>query len=195
MTVDPEYAAAIAADPDVRNAFAFNERFRPRDDTDYAWVVRHAKDRYAAADAAMKYVDDKAAAIVTYLGSGAGLLTLASAAAAASNQIDPKVAAAVVPSFAAAALSLAFAAIARKPTAVPTMPTAAYAAGHADAAGEPNRSEAALLGGWEIAAAMTTAATTRKAGWVSRSTWSFVAAVGLLILPLAVSIAIRTPPP
>lgn len=182
---------AALADPAVRAAVAFNDTFVPVSGIDYGWAVKHAKEIYATADAAFKQTDDKAAALFNYLGGGAGLVALGSAAGTAVGQLSPYVALAALPAIIAAALSLVFAAIARKPFEFAYPPSTASAARRMKHYADAALAEASLLGTWELATTMVQHSGDRKAAWLSTAVWVMVAAVSLLALPLITAVAIR----
>jgi len=175
---------------EVRNAFEF--KFAPLPDVDYAWVIKHAKEQFAAADSAFKTADEKAVSIMNYLGSGAGLFTIGSIAGLAANQLNPFVALAGIPSLLLAGLSLVFASLARRPYSAAYQPTAMQASERANLydlhGGTAIEAEASLVSTWHQATTLCQDATNRKAGWVSSATWMFVVSVSLLLLPLATAI-------
>lgn len=119
------------ADPYVRDALAFNATFAPDWGIDYQWVVRHAKEQYAAADAAFRQVDEKAGALVGYLGGASGLIAVGAVAGTSGGQIDARLVLTAVPAFAFAVAAVACATIARRPYGFAMPPTAADAAGRA----------------------------------------------------------------
>lgn len=162
--------------------------FTPKKDVDYGWVVAYAKDRHASALATFKGLDDKASAIITVLGSGAGLLTLGSLAGIAAAKVPPVVVLAALPSMLLAVLAVGFAAWARRPTDFydpPSIDAAAELAELHDQAGE-----AAFLRQWHRTLEHNKPVSDRKATHVERATWCMVAAVALLFVPLLVSVAV-----
>ncbi|OWK34987.1 hypothetical protein [Fimbriiglobus ruber] len=195
--VPPVLSAMAAEDGEVLRAIQFNDAFRPQDGVVYTHVLTHLKAQYTAANDAFKSVDDKALAIVNYLGGSTGLLALASAAAVNADKIDPGVAVFSVPAFVAAALSVAFAALARRPMLLCAPPSGAAAVRQADYYKDADKSEAALIGQWNLSTIVLLHATDRKSQWLIRATWCFVTSLALLILPLGKSAfgkAAHTPP-
>lgn len=173
---------------DLDDAREFHASFQPRDGSKYDWVVALAKQRFEASRAAFKGIDEKAAHLMTYLGSGAGVAIAASVAGVTAGQVHPLVAAGAVPSFVFALRSLTFAARCRGPHPSYPPPTAASAARLADAG---PLGEAAMIPAWNLAAVENDAVVSRKAATLTRAVGSLVAAVWLLLLPLAVGIGVR----
>jgi hypothetical protein len=185
--VPAEFAAFLAADPACRAAADFKNTFMPRGDTDYGWAAEFAKERYTQTVTDFKELDDKAAAVINYLASGAGLLTIGSLAAVATAKLSPMVIAAAAPSVACATLAIAFAAKARKPTQFFFL-SIKTAARYADYFRPADRAKAAFLGQWHLCVTLNRAVLARKAAWLKRSMQFFVAAVACLLLPLVASL-------
>src|SRR4051812_42777079 len=116
--------------PGYAEARKFCDEFEPIEGVDYGWVADYAKDRQAMLLAAFKDLDDKAGAIITYLGSGTGLLTLGALAAAGSGAL-PALVVAIIPAVVMATASLWQAAEARKTISVAFPPTVATATRYA----------------------------------------------------------------
>ena len=152
---------------------------------DYKWVVAHAKDQYARAMANFKTIDEKAAAIIGYLGGGVGALMVATVASLATDKADARAALLTLPSFFAAIAALVFAVLARRPYAIafggPTVEWATLAAGMLPTDGP---GEAAALGSWCVAINLVSWFADRKARWLNTSTWALVVALGLLAVPV-----------
>ena len=179
MTTDPD------AEPDK-----FRVEFEPDPAVDYGWVLKHAE-RVADHDFAVyRRLDDKAAAVLGYVGGGAGIFTLGSLAAVASDKVDAVVAAFALPSVIAAALSVGFAARGRWSVDTPGPTSIGGAIKYAHYFG--GRAEAAFLGQWNQASADMKPVLAGKARWVNLATAAFAAAIVLLTLPLVAGIVVRT---
>ena len=174
---------------DMEEAVAFHGRFQPREGVDYAWVVAIARERLAVSRATFKAIDDKAAHLMTYLGSGTGVVIAAAIAGVAAGPVHPLVAFSSLPAFVFALLSLTLAARCRGPHDLYPPPTAASAAQLAD---QGPLGEAAMISSWNLAAMGNDAATGRKAAQLTDAVRALVATVWLLLLPLAVGIGVRT---
>ncbi|MBA4187770.1 MAG: hypothetical protein C0467_07100 [Planctomycetaceae bacterium] len=190
--VPDDVKEAIRDNDECAAALEFNNSFKPVEGAEYGWAARHAREQYALADSWFKATDEKAGALIGYLGSVTGVIAIGSGAAVTSGQLNRWVALAAVPSFVCAASAVITAAIARRPATACTPPTgreAAKAANHyhhqpADLA------EGSLIGQWQLATALLFWAGDRKSRWLRRATWLFVAAIATLIIPLIVGIII-----
>ncbi len=189
----PADLRAIAlVDAGYRRAAVFNYRFRPKPGVDYKWVAQHARDQYAAADAAFKAVDEKAASVITSFGGVAGLLTLGSAVAVASGQVPAAVGIAAGLPFALAAASLIFAAYARDPRPFGSPGGVDDAAWQADAYGDrAGAAEAVFAGRWFEATALLWVAVDAKVWNLTYATWCFVGSIIAVALPFVVGVAMK----
>jgi hypothetical protein len=184
-----EIAELIAEHPSVKAAAEFAQAFAPQPDADYKWVVCDAKDQHAAVLKAFNDQDAKAASILGYLGSGAGLLSIGALTAVATDRISSAVALSGVPAFVMAVAALICAALARQVSKI-FHPHLIFAVRCATECGPT--AEARFVGQWFLATALTATTLKRKAKWLGRATWAFIAAVALLLLPLLVSLLERS---
>lgn len=160
------YGAAAAVSAEVAAAIAFNDRFRALPDVNYEWVIKHARDQYAQAEAAFKAVDEKAGSVLGYLGTAAGVFAAGLIAKLADGQIDPRIALAATPSFIFAGVTLAFVACARRPHNCAYPPATWDAATRANWYGPgATEAEASMIGVWHLATALMQHATDRKTRW------------------------------
>lgn len=163
----------------------FKLKFDPDPEVDYAWVVSYAQQMHQGMLAVYRRLDDKAAAIANYLGAGAGLLTLSSAAAAAGS-VNRWVVLAALPSVACALVALLWAMRARKPATTVHPPAVNCAVGYAEYYRE--KAEAAFLGQWHLSIEKMTDSIRSKGRLVSLAVSWFSASVVCLLIPLAVAI-------
>ena len=173
---------------DLEEAEAFHAEFRPSPTADYGWVIAVARQRLDVSRASFKSIDDKAAHLMTYLGSGTGVVIAAAVAGVATGPVHPAVAIASLPAFCFALRSLTLAAQCRSPNELCPPPTAASAALLAD---QGPLGEAAMIPAWNLAAVQNDAVTSRKAAQLTAAVRSLVAAIWLLLLPLVVGICVR----
>ena len=189
-------AAATSAPRYVRDAAAheqaveFMHQFQPKEQVDYGWVLEYAKIVWAERTAEFTSLDNKADAIIKYLGGGLGLFAVGVLA-----KIDPNNAYLVLwtlPAIVCAISSVFCAAWSRKPTETPTPPpieaAILYAEGEGDKPGESIRSRAAFLGQWNLVSEDHRIVNEMKAVWLERATWLYCVALGLLTLPLLAAV-------
>lgn len=169
----------------------FFATFVPVEGYDYGWVVKLAKERYDSTRVDFKNIDDKAAHLMTYLGSGTGIVLAASLAGVTAGQVSPWVALLALPAFGAALFSLGMAAHARSPRALHCQPSARNAAQIVADERYKADAEACLIPTWTLAASLNQAEIDAKAGHLSRATWALFAALALLVLPMVAGIVVR----
>lgn len=146
-------------------------------------------------DAIFKDLDDKAAGIITYLSSGAGLVTFSSLVATSAGAISPWVALSMVPAVALALAAIFCAAKARQPNFTFGMPPVSKAIDYAHyfhkEPRDGQRPKDAFLAQWNLQCVQMGPVVRRKAEWVMRATWLFFGAVVCLTIPLLVGVSIR----
>lgn len=187
--MSPEHAALAKLNDRVREAAEFYDTFGPKEGVDYAWVLTRAKEQYAAAEATFKLLDEKAAWIVTHLGSGTGVLAAVWAAAVASDRISWEVGASALLPFLAAAVAVILAAYARSPRETVYPAPADDSAGRAGFYSSAAEAEASTVGSWHYAATIMQHAADEKAAAVEHATRTFAWSIGLLVVPVVVAIA------
>lgn len=164
----------------------FARQFEPREGVAYGWVVQYAKDDFARALDLFRRLDDKAAALVNYLGAGTGLLMFGAVNGLSAGALDKWIALAAVPSFVLAAVALVCATASRLAASRPGPPEPLAALRYAEYYNE--RAEAAFVAAWRRASAGAYRAAEDKARTLNRATRCFIAAVLALALPLGVAL-------
>lgn len=114
MNEPSEAARAIAANPLAQRADEFCKTFVPQPDVNYLWVEEYARKEYEDQLKAFDDLDGKAAAIINYLTSGAGLFTLGTLAGVATAKVSLVAAACALPSMVLAVLAIIAAAWGRR---------------------------------------------------------------------------------
>ena len=117
-----------------QEAAQFRRQFEPKDGVDYKWVLEYAKESYDRLERTYRYLDEKADAIIKYLGGGTALVTLG--ALASGNRPSVLVSALFLPFLLCAILAVLFAAVARLPTFHPSPPRVKSMIEYAEAFGE-----------------------------------------------------------
>lgn len=191
-----EHPSSATAD----EARALIARMSPLTGVSYSWVADIAKGRYDALLKAFDDLDAKAAALLGYLGGGAGLATLGTLFTVLNGQVSPWVIVFTMPAILAASASLWFAARARSTHDVFPPPDAGYLLGVAEEFAtdhEPDheRPKAVAALQWDLCAAKMRPVVADKAWYVDRATYSYVAAVFLMVLPLFAALAAPKPAP
>jgi hypothetical protein len=175
----------IKGDPAYKDAVAFAEAVEPGDDIAYEWVWSHARELYTHYDTLSEWLDGKAGSIVSYLGGGAGLFTIASLALVATDRAAAVLVLWSLPALVCALASLVCAALARQASWTLSPPTVVSAFNFAGRFKSERESRTAFLGQWHLAVTVSRLVCARKASLVNAATWLYVIAVGLLFLPLA----------
>lgn len=187
--MSPEHTALAKRNDRVREAAEFYATFGPKEGVDYAWALSRAKEQYAAAEATFNLLDEKAAWIVTHLGSGTGVLATVWAAAVASDRISWEVGGSALLPFLAAAVAVILAAYARSPQDSVYPASAADSARRAEYYPTAAEAEASTVGQWHYAATIMQHAADKKAAAVEHATRTFAWSIGLLVVPVVVAIA------
>jgi hypothetical protein len=179
----------------ARHAAEFANAWQPRDKVDYEWVLVVAKGRYDALVKAFEDLDNKAAAIVGYLGSGTGLITLGTLFTALNAAVSPWVAAAALFPIGFAAAALLCACRARATDAIYPPPTVEQLVKIADEFGEDTaKAKAVMAAQWDVSTALMRPVVERKGRGVDEANWLFAWAVLTLALPLLTHIGFRFAP-
>ncbi len=193
MSADTSQTArAIAADPDAAQALTVYDTLDLPDGVKYGWVEVVAKSRYDALVKAFEDLDAKAAALVGYLGSGTGMISLGTLFTVVNSTVSPWTAIAVLPAIGLAFIALMCAAHARHTDTIfppPTAETLLRIAGHFGDAEE--KAKAAMAAQWDICAALMRPVIARKGEIVNNANFYFAWAVFALSLPLVVSVIRR----
>ena len=187
QVADPVLADFLASSAECRDASEFKRTFDPLPDVDYGWVVAQAKEQLDDTVKIGRVLDDKATAIITFLGSGTGLLTVGLIAALADGKVNPWVTLCVLPAVICATVAVAFAVVARSPRNVYRPPDVRSAIRYAEFF--PKTGAAAFLAQVHYAICLLDVSTGRKARLVGMASWGLVVSLGLLLLPLTVMIA------
>ena len=126
-------------DADYQKQLEFARTFKPRqegaDDTigNYEWVVELAKEKYADLHKSFDGMDEKADAIIKYLGGGTAIIALG--ALASVNRSNAWLVFLLVPSIVFALRAIFLATVARTPTEAPLPPTLRTAIEYAESYG------------------------------------------------------------
>lgn len=180
----PEYDSLLAG---FVEANQFKNTFDPIEGEDYKWVAAHAQAEYGRALESFKRVDEKAAAILNYLTGGTGLLTLGGIAGLSGGQMSPWVILAAIPSFLLASVAMFFAVEARRTRLRAAAPSVVQMVAYVAYFG--NRSEAAIMGQWNLCIAVLQRVIGIKGQAVDRSLWCIIGSVFSLVIPLGVALA------
>jgi hypothetical protein len=175
----------------------YGEAFRPLANVDYSAAVSYAKGLFENRLADFDDIDAKASAVIGYMGSTAGVLTVGSLVAAVTSSISPWVILAAVPSIGCAVASLIHVVRCRQTASIPVpfgvnnviAAVEHYAnEGHTD---YKALADANQIGGWMTADAELATQVRTKAKKANTALWFYVASVAALILPLLVAIGIK----
>jgi len=183
---------AIAENPVAQHAASFADSIEPLDGVDYSWVTVVAKGRYDALIKAFDDLDAKAAALVGYLGSSTGLISLGTLFTVINATVSPWVGVATIPSIALAAGALICAARARKTENIFPPPTAETLITIANSFNSnKEKAQAVMAAQWDICTALLRPAVQVKGEAVDCANRLFALAVISLSLPLLVQLCIR----
>jgi hypothetical protein len=187
--------SALRENPAAQHATEFANTLHPQDKVDYEWVLEVAKGRYDALVKAFEDLDNKAAAIVGYLGSGTGLITLGTLFTALNAAVSPWVAAAALFPIGFAAAALLCACRARETDTIHPPPTVEELVKIANEFGEDAaKAKAVMAAQWDVCTALMRPVVARKGKSVDDANWMFAWAVLTLALPLLVHIGFRFAP-
>lgn len=163
------------------------------DDSAYSWLNDYAEKQFAESLEQRKGLDDKAAAIITHLASGAGLATLGSIIAISASKVDAAIVAWMLPAFLAAYASIACALLARYIGGFWGLPPLSQAKSHAEHYETEAAAKRALVDVWIKVLEQNEPTLDRKARLVNWSMSLFLLSIFLLIVPFMVSIARSSP--
>lgn len=158
----------------------------PKPNVKYDWVIEHARDQYRQADANSDKLDDKASAVINYLGAFVGASTLA--AISQLVILGPWAACMMMPTIIFALAAISFAAAARRCRSSKAAPNAFSAVEYAEFYEEQAAKARMALKMW-VAFVDVKHLCKRKADLVNRSTGLFIWAVWLLLLPCGYMVA------
>ncbi len=130
--------------PSYMDAETFKQNFEPKDGCDYKWAIEYAKESYQRLDQTFRYLDEKADAIIKYLGGGTAVVTVA--ALATVNHYSAWLPILLLPSLGCALAAIALANSARRPRTHPSPPPVTEAVNYAEAYSD--KAEATFLGLW-----------------------------------------------
>jgi hypothetical protein len=174
-----------------QKALAFLSEAKPKEGVEYGWVGDYAKDLWAHRLAVKAVLDEKAEAIIRYLGGGTGLFALGVLAKVDSSNVY--LAACSIPAVVCALAAIGVAIWSRKPTAYPNLPTVQVAKEeYADVFKVPSPAVGEFLGQWNLACESARLVSLDKARWVERAYYLAYASMLFLLLPLFVAV-IRPP--
>jgi len=195
IDTNPNYTHAVETSSAAREAHEFDLTFEPQEGVEYGWVVKHAREQYDDSKKAFEALDAKATAIITYLSSGAGLLTIGSIFAITTAKVSAVAIWLTLPAMACSCAALIFALRARRP--LPVFPPAGAPkvvriANHYKSA---KNAEAAFLSHWHSLTVLLRPVLFIK-GWNIRyATYFLVATVCSLTLPLVAALLFQPPKP
>lgn len=176
-------------------AVCFADTFEPSAGADYGWACDYAKDRFDSMLTVLKDLEDKASSAITFLGSGAGLLTMGAAVAVANPSIDRAVAAWSIPSIVSALLALGCAIMGRRTVGVPYPPPIAGAIELADYAKTEAKGKVLFAAQIHLCVTMMKPVLVRKAFWVEWCLRLAVVSVSLMLAPLIAALSVSKPGP
>ena len=168
--------------PPYLDAENFKQSFEPKDGCDYKWAIEYAKERYQRLDQTFRYLDEKADAVIKYLGGGTAVVTVA--ALATVNHYSAWLPILLLPSLGCALAAIAFANSARRPRLHPSPPPVTDAIDFAEA--YSNKAEATFLGLWHVCCEGLDFVNTHKARQVDRASRCYWWALFCLLIPALV---------
>ena len=182
-------ASGSNATADEAAARAFMNSSAAKEGVEYEWVYEYAKSLWAHRLTVWRMLDEKADAIIRYLGGGTGIFALGVLAKIdASNRYLAEWA---LPALFIASIAVFLAMWARRPMDYPLLPSVENAKDYADEHKED--AKAAFIGQWHLANEKARLSCARKERWIS---WAaFLAYIALVLLLLPVIVGICTPPP
>jgi hypothetical protein len=154
---------------DYLKAVAESKEMEPGEDKGYDWVADYAKDLVTRREKIASILDDKADAIIKYMGGGAGLFALG--AIAGIQQGQGLLILWSLPALACALVSVFLATLARKPLDMPGLPKVIDAFHYANAYEEKEAKVKFLVGKAHATNAAWLAVCRAKAKRVEWATW------------------------
>lgn len=177
--------AYIGENESYRHAVAFMQNLQAKEGIKYDWVLDYAKSLWAERLSEFTALDNKADAIIKYLGGGLGLFSIGVLA-----KIEPANAYLIlwaIPAVACAVVSLSLATWARKPNPAPALPPVEAAISYAEEDTDSEKARMAFLGQWNLVCEAHRLINLEKARRLGLATWFYCLALGLLILPLVLA--------
>lgn len=190
------YPAKATAQEKLATEFA--DTFEPAEDVNYDWVYAYSKDLFGSLQTVFKELEDKASSTITFLGSGAGLLTMGAALAVANPSVDRTVVWWSLPSILCALAALTCALISRRPTACTYPPPITDAIQFAEYAKSEEKGKALFAAQYHKCVDGMLPVLDCKAFWVEWGLRLAVLSVALMLIPLLVGLGVSskpTPPP
>jgi hypothetical protein len=188
---ESKFPASVESNEDHVFAANFMEEFRAKPNIKYGWVSSYARDLWDERKKVHSLVDEKADSIVKYLGGGTGIFAIL-----ALSKVDINNAYLIgwaLPAVLCAIISLFFAALARRPTFSPNLPTVDSAIGYAEEDENEEIGKTNFLGQWTLACEDMRLAIEIKSRYLVWSSRFYCIALALLLLPLAAAFCM--PPP
>lgn len=179
--------------PSYLDAERFKQKFEPKDGCDYTWALDYAKESYQRLDQTFRYLDEKADAIIKYLGGGTAVVTVA--ALATVNHYSAWLPILLLPSLVFALAAIALANAARRPRTHPSPPPITEVINYAEAYND--KAEATFLGLWHLCCEGLDLVNALKAKRVDCAGRCYCWALFCLLIPALVwpIVNVASPPP
>jgi hypothetical protein len=178
--------ACIVRDQAYLDARKFKDEIRAGDEVEYGWVWNYAKDLWAHRTKVNEILDNKADAIIRYVGGGAGLFLLGSLLNL--NKENAFFMAWSLPAAITAVVSLVFATLARLPSAKASLPHVASAVEFANHYKLTKHAKCAFLGQFHLSLEILRLSCNCKSRYLKWSTWFYVGALAALSIPLGIGV-------
>jgi hypothetical protein len=172
----------IRENEDYCHAVSFMQGLQAKEGVEYSWVFDYAKALWAERSGEFTSLDNKADAIIKYLGGGLGLFSIGVLA-----KVDVSNAYLVLwtmPTIVCAVASIFLAAWARKPNPAPTLPPVEAAISCAEEEKDDKKSRTIFLGQWNLICEGLRLANRDKAWLLELATLFYCLALALLALPM-----------
>lgn len=175
-------------------ATKFADTFEPTEGICYDWVYVYAKDLFAATQSVFKELEDKASSAITFLGSGAGILTMGAAVAVANPSINRTVVWWSIPSILLALAALAFALKSRWTAACTYPPPVTSAIQFAEYGKSEERGKALFAAQYHQCVDGMLPVLAEKAFWIEWSLRLAVVSIALTLVPLGAGLWVSSKP-
>jgi len=185
----PSYRSA----PEYLAAEDFNDQIEPGDGIDYEWVLAYAKDLSARREKIAGIMDEKADAIIKYMGGGVGLFALGAIAAVPQGQGYLLLYS--LPAVLFALCSVFLAALIRKPNDMPGLPSVADAMNYANRYTEGDAAKIKFLGQAHMACEAWRVVCRAKGKVLVWATGCYFTALLALLIPAVVACIEKWSPP
>jgi hypothetical protein len=180
----------ITSAPEYQEAKHFKENIKLAQNADhYKWVWEYAAAEYERRLSVWSILDEKADTIIKYLGGGTGLFTLG--ALASIREGNAILIGLAIPAVVTALFSVLLSLVARIPRPTGSPPSVKGAFEFADTYGSDEEAKAIFLGQWHQTCETMQVVNGRKAMLIVWSTWLYLAALFLLLLPLIVAVCTK----